>query len=54
MGRGIEENERFYRAIFREIAKIRLGLDEGGAGQERAAASSACCSSSPEARRAAR
>jgi AcrR family transcriptional regulator len=30
MGRGIEENERFYRAIFREIAKVSLGLDEGG------------------------
>ena len=30
MGRGIEENERFYRAIFREIATISLGLDEGG------------------------
>jgi AcrR family transcriptional regulator len=29
MGRGIEENERFYRAIFREIAKVSLGLDEG-------------------------
>ena len=30
MGRGIEEDERFYRAIFREIAKVSLGLDEGG------------------------
>jgi len=29
MGRGIEQNERFYRAIFREIAKVSLGLDEG-------------------------
>ncbi|HXK22070.1 MAG TPA: helix-turn-helix domain-containing protein [Myxococcota bacterium] len=29
MGRGIEEDERFYRAIFREIAKLSLGLDEG-------------------------
>ena len=29
MGRGIEENERFYRAVFREIAKLSLGLDEG-------------------------
>jgi len=29
MARGIEENERFYRAIFREIAKLSLGLDEG-------------------------
>jgi AcrR family transcriptional regulator len=33
MGRGIEENERFYRAIFREIATVSLGLDEGGAAQ---------------------
>ncbi|MEX2207805.1 MAG: TetR/AcrR family transcriptional regulator [Myxococcota bacterium] len=39
MGRGIEENERFYRAIFREIAKIWQGLDEGGTAMEiRAAA----------------
>ena len=30
MGRGIEENARFYRAIFRELAKVSLGLDEGG------------------------
>ena len=29
MGRAIEENERFFRAIFREIAKVSLGLDEG-------------------------
>jgi AcrR family transcriptional regulator len=34
MGRGIEENERFYRAIFREIAKVSLGLDEGGEVQQ--------------------
>jgi len=34
MGRGIEENERFYRAIFREIAKISQGLDEGGEAEE--------------------
>jgi AcrR family transcriptional regulator len=33
MGRGIEQNERFYRAIFREIAKVSLGLDEGGESQ---------------------
>jgi AcrR family transcriptional regulator len=33
MGRGIEENERFYRAIFREIATVSLGLDEGGEAQ---------------------
>ena len=31
MGRGIQANERFYRAIFREIAKVSQGLDEGGA-----------------------
>ncbi len=33
MGAGIEEDRRFYRAVFREIAKVRLGLDEGGVGQ---------------------
>ena len=33
MGRGIEEDRRFYRAVFREIAKTRLGLDEGGTGE---------------------
>ena len=33
MGRGIEDNERFYRAIFREIALVSLGLDEGGEAQ---------------------
>jgi AcrR family transcriptional regulator len=33
MGRGIEQNERFYRAVFREIAKVSLGLDEGGESQ---------------------
>ena len=33
MGRGIEEDARFHRGIFREIAKIRLGLDEGSAAQ---------------------
>jgi len=33
MGVGIEEDRRFYRAVFRETAKIRLGLDEGGVGQ---------------------
>ncbi len=32
MGAGIEEDRRFYRAVFREIAKVRLGLDEGGIG----------------------
>lgn len=33
MGTGIEEERRFHRAVFREIAKLTLGLDEGGAGQ---------------------
>jgi len=33
MGAGIEEDRRFYRGVFREIAKVRLGLDEGGMGQ---------------------
>jgi len=34
MGMGIEDDRRFYRGVFREIAKIRLGLDEGGMGQQ--------------------
>jgi AcrR family transcriptional regulator len=33
MGRGIEENGRFYRAIFREITAVSLGLEEGGEAQ---------------------
>jgi AcrR family transcriptional regulator len=33
MGRGIEEDRRFYRGVFREISKLMLGLDEGGPGQ---------------------
>jgi AcrR family transcriptional regulator len=33
MGLGIEEDRRFYREVFREIAKIQIGLDEGGAGE---------------------
>ena len=33
MGLGIEQDRRFYRSVFREIAKLRLGLDEGAAGQ---------------------
>ena len=33
MALGIEEDRRFYRSVFREIAKLRLGLDEGTAGQ---------------------
>ena len=34
MGAGIQEDQRFYRGVFREIAKIRLGLDEGGLGEQ--------------------
>lgn len=34
MGRGIEQDERFYRAVFREIAKVSVGLDEGGETQK--------------------
>ena len=34
MGVGIEDDRRFYRGVFREIAKIRLGLDEGGTGAQ--------------------
>ena len=33
MARGVEEDRRFHRASFREIAKLSLGLDEGGPGQ---------------------
>jgi TetR/AcrR family transcriptional regulator of autoinduction and epiphytic fitness len=33
MGLGIEADRRFYRSVFREIAKVRLGVDEGGPGQ---------------------
>lgn len=33
MGSGIEVQRRFHRAVFREIAKLTLGLDEGGPGQ---------------------
>jgi len=32
MGAGIEEDRRFYRGVFREMAKVRLGLDEGSLG----------------------
>jgi len=38
MGTGIEEDRRFYRGVFREIAKVRLGLDEGGVGERAGAA----------------
>jgi AcrR family transcriptional regulator len=30
MGGGIEMDGRFYRSVFREIARVNLGLDEGG------------------------
>jgi AcrR family transcriptional regulator len=30
MGQGIEEVEQFYKGVFREIAKMQAGLDEGG------------------------
>ena len=33
MGAGIELQRRFHHAVFREIAKLTLGLDEGGPGQ---------------------
>lgn len=33
MGAGVEEQRRFHRLVFREIAKLTLGLDEGGPGQ---------------------
>ena len=33
MGSGIEADRRFYRAVFREIAKITVGLEEGGVSQ---------------------
>jgi AcrR family transcriptional regulator len=33
MGRGIETFHGFYKGIFRELAKINLGLDEGGYGE---------------------
>ncbi len=34
MGRGIEMDRRFYRAVFREIGRITLGLEEGGIAQQ--------------------
>ncbi len=33
IGAGIEATRRFHRAVFREIARLSLGLDEGGPGQ---------------------
>jgi len=32
MGYGVEAERRFHRSVFREIAKLSLGLDEGGPG----------------------
>jgi len=33
MGRGIDDDRTFYRAVFREIARITVGLEEGGVAQ---------------------
>ncbi len=33
MALGIEDTRRFYRSVFREIARIHLGLDEGSVAQ---------------------
>src|SRR5215510_11505174 len=33
MGEGIENDRRFFREVFREIARIQLGLDEGSLAQ---------------------
>jgi TetR/AcrR family transcriptional regulator len=33
MGKGIEAERRFFRGVFREIARIQLGLDEGSVAQ---------------------
>jgi AcrR family transcriptional regulator len=30
MGAGIEQVQQFYKSVFREIAKLQVGLDEGG------------------------
>src|SRR5262245_39727396 len=38
IGAGIEEDRRFYRGVFREMTKVRLGLEEGGLGQRAGAA----------------
>jgi AcrR family transcriptional regulator len=34
MGAGIEQQRRFFRGVFREIARIQLGLDEGAVSQQ--------------------
>jgi AcrR family transcriptional regulator len=36
MGAGIEQDRRFFRGVFREIARIQLGLDEGSVAQRAA------------------
>lgn len=33
MGQGIEGDRRFYRGVFREMAKVQFGYEEGGAGE---------------------
>jgi AcrR family transcriptional regulator len=33
MGEGIEADRRFFRGVFREIARVQLGLDEGSVAQ---------------------
>src|SRR5262245_16817829 len=33
MGKSIENERRFFRSVFREIARLQLGVDEGGPGQ---------------------
>ncbi len=33
MARGIEIDRRFYRTVFREVARVTLGLEEGGVAQ---------------------
>jgi AcrR family transcriptional regulator len=34
MGHGIELDRRFYRTVFRELARVTVGLDEGSATQQ--------------------
>jgi AcrR family transcriptional regulator len=38
MGKSIENERRFFRSVFREIARLQLGVDEGGPGQRATAA----------------
>jgi AcrR family transcriptional regulator len=37
MGKGIESHQRMFRGVFREIARIQLGLDEGSVAQQASA-----------------